>query len=64
LAQLEGQFALSNITQDATNFYYVISQLDNKEVPEVEDVTNPHPQALMTELKKNCLSLNYNNNAI
>jgi hypothetical protein len=30
LAQIEGQFALSNITQDATKFYYVISQLDNK----------------------------------
>jgi hypothetical protein len=29
-AQLEGQFALSNITQDATKFYYVISHLDNK----------------------------------
>jgi len=29
-AQLEGQFALSNITQDATKFYYVISQLDRK----------------------------------
>ena len=23
--QLEGQFALSNITQDATKFYYIIS---------------------------------------
>jgi hypothetical protein len=29
-AQLDGQFALSNITQDETNFYYVISQLDSK----------------------------------
>ena len=29
-AQLKGQFALSNITQDAAQFYYVISQLDNK----------------------------------
>jgi hypothetical protein len=28
--QLEGQFALSTITQDVTKFYYVISQLDNK----------------------------------
>ena len=41
-AQLEGQFALSNITQDATKLYYVISQLDNKYAVEVEDViTNP-----------------------
>ena len=29
-AQFEGQFALSNITQDSTKFYYVISQLENK----------------------------------
>jgi hypothetical protein len=43
-AQLEGHFALSNITQDETKFYYVISQLDNKEAAEVEDViTNPLP---------------------
>jgi hypothetical protein len=34
-AQLEGQFALSNITLDATKFYYVISQLDNKYAAEV-----------------------------
>ena len=33
-AQLKGQFALSNITQDATKFYYVISQLDIKYVAE------------------------------
>jgi hypothetical protein len=30
--QLKGQFALLNITQDGTKFYYVISQLDNKYV--------------------------------
>jgi hypothetical protein len=43
-AQLEGQFTLSNITQDATKFYYVISQLNNKYAAEVEDViTNPPP---------------------
>ena len=29
-ALLEGQFALSNITQDTTQFYCVISQLANK----------------------------------
>jgi hypothetical protein len=44
LAQLRGQFALSNITQDATKFYYDISQLDNKLAAEVEDViTKPPP---------------------
>ena len=32
-AQLEGQFALSNITQEATNFFYVISQTDNNALP-------------------------------
>ena len=34
-AQLEGQVALSNIIQDATKFYHVISQLDNKYAAEV-----------------------------
>ena len=41
-AQLEGQFALPNITKDATKFYYVISQLDNKYAAEVEDVITTH----------------------
>ena len=42
--QLEEQFALANVTQDATKFYYVISLLDNKYAAEVEDViTNPPP---------------------
>jgi len=49
-AHLEDQFDLSNITQDATQFYCAISQLDNKQASEVEGViTNPHPQAIMTE---------------
>jgi hypothetical protein len=43
-AQLEGQFALSNITQDATKFYYVISHLDKKYAAEVEDVTTNPPK--------------------
>jgi hypothetical protein len=43
-AQLERQFSLSNMTQDATKFYYIISQLDNKYTAEVEDViSNPPP---------------------
>ena len=42
--QLEGQFALANVTEDATKFYYVISHLDNKYAAEVEDVlTNTLP---------------------
>jgi hypothetical protein len=52
-AQLEGQFALSSITQDATKFYYIISHLENKYAAEVEDViTNPHPQVVTRKLKQ------------
>jgi len=51
-AQLEGQFALSNITQDSTKFYYVISQLENKYAAEVEDViTYPPPTGRYDLLK-------------
>jgi hypothetical protein len=49
-AQFKIQFALPNIMQDATQFCYVISHLDNKYEDEVEDViTNPQPQDLMSE---------------
>jgi hypothetical protein len=34
---------LSNITQDATKFYYLISQLDNKYAAEVEDLITYPP---------------------
>jgi hypothetical protein len=51
---VEGPFALSNNTQDATKFHYVISKLDDKYAAEMEDViTNPpspHPLTGMTEL--------------
>jgi len=51
-AQLEGQFALSNITQDATKYYYVISQLDKKYAAEVENViTNPSPTGRYERIK-------------
>jgi hypothetical protein len=51
-AQLEGQFALSNITQDTTKYYYVISHLDNKYAAEVEDViTNPPPTGRYDRIK-------------
>jgi hypothetical protein len=51
-AQLQGQFALSNITQDATKCYYVISQLENKYAAEVEDViTNPPPTGRYDPIK-------------
>jgi hypothetical protein len=50
--QVEGSFALSNITQDSTKFYYVISQLDNKYAAEVDDVmTNPSPTGRYGRIK-------------
>ena len=42
-AQMEGQCALSDVTQDATQFCYVSLQLDNLETAEVEDITNNRP---------------------
>ena len=52
-AWLKGQFALSNITNHATKFYYIISQLDNTHMVELENViTKPHPQAAMTGADK------------
>ena len=51
-AQLEGQFALSNITQDSTKFYYVISHLENKYATEMKDViTNPPPTVRYDRIK-------------
>ncbi|KAL0811246.1 hypothetical protein ABMA28_009672 [Loxostege sticticalis] len=44
-AQLEGQFAISNITADTTKFYYVISQLDNQYAAEVEDIIISPPSS-------------------
>lgn len=37
-AQIEGQFAIANITSDATKFYHVISQLEPPYADEVEDI--------------------------
>ncbi|XP_075982478.1 uncharacterized protein LOC142980785 [Anticarsia gemmatalis] len=42
-AQLESQFALSNITTDVTKFYHVIANLDYKYVSEVKDIINKPP---------------------
>jgi hypothetical protein len=51
-AQLEKQFALSSITQDATKFYYVISHLENKYAADVEDViTNLPPTGRYEKIK-------------
>ena len=52
-AQLEGQFALANVTQDATKFYYVISHLENKYATKVEDViTDPPPTGRYDRIKE------------
>lgn len=37
-AQLEGQFALSNITSDTTKFYFVLSQMEPQHTAEVRDL--------------------------
>ena len=56
MAQIEVQFALSNITQDATNSYYVISQLDNKWAAELQDViTKPPPTGAYERIKAELL---------
>ncbi|KAG6460500.1 hypothetical protein O3G_MSEX012022 [Manduca sexta] len=44
-AQLEAQFALSNITSDTTKYYHTISQLDPQYAVEVEDVISTPPAA-------------------
>lgn len=41
--QLEGQFALSNITADVTKFYHVIANLDYKYICEVKDIIAKPP---------------------
>lgn len=56
-AQLEGQFILSNITADATKFYFVLAQLEPQHSAEVRDlVVNPPNtnkyETLKTELKR------------
>lgn len=55
--QIEGQFALSNITVDDTKYYYVLSQLDQQYVAEIKDVIMAPPaknkyEKLKTELIK------------
>lgn len=51
-AQLEGQFTLSGITQDATMYAHVLSQLDTKYVREVKDIiTNPPAQGRYQTIK-------------
>lgn len=42
-AQLEGQFALSNMTTDSTKFYFVLSQLEPQHIAEVRDLVVSPP---------------------
>lgn len=56
-AQLEGQFALSNVTNDSTKFYYAISQLEHVYASQVKDILCMPPasgkfEKLKTELIK------------
>lgn len=52
-AQIEGQFAISNITSDTTKFYYVISNLETQYSKEVKDViTNPPTSNKYEKLKQ------------
>lgn len=65
-AQIEGQFAISRITEDTTKFYYVIAQLDNLYASEVEDIITSPPETnkyekLKSELIKR-LSVSRENN--
>lgn len=41
--QLECQFNLNGITRDSTKFWYVVSQLDNRYVQEIEDIITTPP---------------------
>lgn len=54
-AQIEGQFAITGITSDATKFHYVVGQLENKYSREVKDLIIKPPatdkyQTLKSEL--------------
>jgi hypothetical protein len=56
-AQAEAQFHLAGINNERTQFYHVISQLDEKYVAKVDDIINSPPQrdqytTLKTELIK------------
>ncbi|XP_026330015.1 uncharacterized protein LOC113237625 [Hyposmocoma kahamanoa] len=56
-AQLEGQFALANVTTDATKFYHVISVLEPKYAADVEDIiTKPLSTEKYEKLKSELIS--------
>lgn len=51
-AQIEGQFTISGITNDATKFHYVIAQLDQQYSKEVKDIITRPPANDKYELLK------------
>lgn len=62
-AQVEGQFAIANITTDTTKFHYVIGQLEPQYAKEVKDIIVKPPasdkyQKLKSELIKRLSSSN------
>lgn len=42
--QVEAQFALANIIQDSTKYYYAISQLDGSVIREVKGIVSNPPE--------------------
>ncbi|XP_067205350.1 uncharacterized protein [Linepithema humile] len=54
-AQLEGQFLLGGIMQDATKYAYAISQIDTKHAREIKDVITSPPANGKYETVKNAL---------
>lgn len=52
-AQLEGQFTLSNISVDATKFYYVLSQLEPQHAAEIRELIVSPPASNKYETIKN-----------
>ncbi|XP_070169328.1 uncharacterized protein [Polyergus mexicanus] len=54
-AQLEGQFALSSITDDNTKYAYVLSRIEPKQAREVKDVITQPPATRRYEAIKKAL---------
>jgi hypothetical protein len=55
-ARAEAQFSLAGISSERTKFHYVISQLDQRYIAEVEDtITSPPQQDPYTKLKTELL---------
>lgn len=51
-AQVEGHFLLSQITNDKTKFYYIISQLEHRYAAEVKDIIIAPPEGRTYETLK------------